>query len=210
MSTDLDHKGLIERPDGSTIHYDKLPPHKQIEHDVVTSLCPQAWKFNADLTAFKKLALSEMYAAKKMMFDGASIKKGGDGGNLTLRSACGRMMVRVTVSKHTNFGPELETAKALIFEFMEEELAKGGSDFIRKIVEKVFQLNAKNRVDTGGILGLREHNFDDPRWLKAMDAISEAITRDTSTTYISFYQVDPHEPDKGKAEQRIPLDLAKV
>lgn len=210
MNTEPDHKGMIERPDGSQIHYDKLPPQKQIEHDFVTRWCATAWNFNADLTVFKKTVISEMLATRTMMFDDYGVKKGGKEGNLTLRSACGRMMVKLTVSKHITFGPELEAAKALIDEFMEAELAKGGSVFIKEIIEKVFQLNAKGRIDTGGILGLREHEFDNEIWLKAMDAIKTAISRDSSTTYINFYQVDPKEPDKSKAEQRIALDVSKV
>lgn len=210
MNAHVDAGMMIERADGSMISYDKLSPEKQIEHDVVVRLCEKATGHSEALTKFKHTALAEMIAARVMMLEDHGVRKGGTEGNLTLRSACGRLMVKMTVSKHISFGPELEAAKELIGEFMEAELAKGGSDKIRDIVEKVFKLNAKGRIDTGGILGLREHRFDDPLWERAMLAIEEAICRDSATTYVNFYNVDPNSKPNEEREQRILLDLAKV
>lgn len=210
MNKHVDTKGFIERPDGSQIHYDKLEPAKQIEHDLVISLCAEAREKRASLEDFKRRALSEMVAARVMMLRDYGVKKGGKDGNLTMRSVCGRFMVRMSVSKHITFGPELEAAKALIFEFMEDELAKGGSEAIHEIVTKVFKLNGKGRIDTGGILGLREHRFEDPRWERAMEAIEAAICRDSQTTYINFYEVDPAAKVRRDAEVRIPLNMAEV
>ncbi len=210
MNMHVDKTEMIERPDGSTIAYDRLEPAKQIEHELVTTLCAEAETRSADMSEFKRRALSEMIAARVMMMEDHGVKKGGTSGNLTLRSVCGRFMVRMTVSKHITFGPELEAAKALIFEFLEDELAKGGSEAIHEIVTKVFRLNGKGRIDTSGILGLREHRFQDVRWEKAMDAIEEAICRDTATTYINFYRVDPHANPKSAGEVRISLNLAEV
>lgn len=210
MNAHVDPPKMIERPDGSMIAYDKLSPEKQIEHDAVVRLCEQAGVHSEALTKFKHTALAEMIAVRFMILEDHGVKKGGAEGNLTLRSACGRMMVKMTVSKHITFGPELEAVKALIYEFMEAELDKGGSDAIREIVEKVFKLNSKGRIDTGGILGLREHRFDDPLWERAMLAIDEAICRDSATTYVNFYNVDPNAKPNEDREQRILLDLAKV
>lgn len=209
MNIQPDPEKFIERPDGSIISYDKLEPHKQVEHDAVTKLFGMAEDLSQGLATFKKNAISEMVAARVMMLEDYGVKRGGAEGGLTLRSACGRMMVKMTVSKHITFGPELEAAKALIEDFMEAELEKGGSVFIREIVEKVFKLNAKGRIDTGGILGLREHRFDNDVWTRAMLAIDEAICRDTSSTYVNFYRVDPNAKPL-PTEDRIVLDLAGV
>lgn len=210
MNVHVDAEIMIERPDGSMISYKKLSPEKQIEHDVVTRLCEMASEHSAALTKFKHTSLAEMIAARVMMLEDYGVKKGGAEGNLTLRSACGRLMVKMTISKHITFGPELEAVKALIYEFLEAELDKGGSEAIREIIEKVFKLNSKGRIDTGGILGLREHEFDDPIWKRAMTGIDEAICRDSATTYVNFYNVDPNSKPNEEREQRIFLDLAKV
>lgn len=89
-------------------------------------------------------------------------------------------------------------------------MGKGGSDAIKEIVTKVFKLNGKGRIDTGGILGLREHKFEDERWQNAMQAIEDAICRDSSTTYVNFYTCEPNPLGGAAIETRIPLNLAEV
>lgn len=206
----VDPKRMIERPDGSTIAYDKLEPAKQLEHDLVERLCAEAERQSHMLSAFKCQAISEMVAARVMMLDDWGVKKGGPDGGLTLRSVCGRHMVKMTVSKHVTFGPELEAAKALIFEVVEDELSKGASKFIHDLATRVFSLNKRGRIDTQGILNLREVECEDERWKRAMDAIDQAILRDSSTTYVNFYRVDPSAEPKASGETRISLNLAEV
>lgn len=210
MNIPTDPKMMIERIDGSVIAYGKLQPRDQLAHDLVTFFVPEADRVNAALIKLKRAILSDLIAHRAMMLEDYGVKIGGDGGNLTLRSACGRMMVKMTVTKHITFSSELEAAKALIDEFMEGELAKGGSEAIAEIIDKVFKLNSKGRLDTQGILGLRVHRFESPLWEKAMLALEDAICRDSSTTYVNFYHIDPDDPNKARGEARIPLDMAKV
>lgn len=199
---------LIRRPDGSYIDIREVEPRQALAHELVTSLFPQAESVHDRLVELKKLALDEMYGYREMMLDDYGVSVGGKEGNLTLRSLCGRQMVRLSVCKQVNFGPELEAAKALIDEFMEQEMAKGGSEALHDIVRKVFKVNKEKRVDSSGILGLREHPIKDPIWLRAMDAIEDAICRDISAIYVNFYRVDIEQ--KPKSEKLLPLDLAKV
>lgn len=210
MTMHFDPKAMIERPDGSIIPFEKLEPAKQVEHELVTMLGKEAELISAGLAEFKHRAISELIAARVMMMEDHGVKKGGADGNLTLRSACGTFMVKMSVSKHITFGPELEAARELIFEFLEDELKKGGSEVIHEIVKKVFDISGRGRIDTSGILGLREHRFEDERWERAMKAIEAAICRDSSTTYVNFYRVDPTAKKRSEGETRIPLNLSEV
>lgn len=208
MSIPENLNDLIRRPDGSYVSLSDIEPPKAVAHELVTTLFPQAMQARDELVRLKRLALSEMRAYREMMLADHGVTVGGKEGNMTLRSLCGRFMMRMAVQKQVTFGPELEAAKALIDEFLEQELAKGGSDAIHQIIEKVFKVNSKGRLDTSGILGLREHRFDDPLWNRAMDAIEDAICRDEAATYIYFYEVDPNTAPK--RETLVPLDIAKV
>lgn len=199
---------LIRRPDGSYVDLADLEPRHQLAHELVSDFFPMAEEQSQRLFNLKKNALSEMQAYRRMMLDDYGVSVGGKEGNLTLRTVCGTRMMKLTVSKTVTFGPVLEAAKALIDEFLEREMAKGGSEHIHAIVTKVFRINSKGRVDTSGILGLREHRFADPLWDRAMDAIENAVCRDTSTIYLNFYRVDPTK--NPKLETLLPLDLAKV
>lgn len=199
---------LIQRPDGSYVSLAEVEPRHALAHDLVMRNFAVAETVNEEMAELKKNALSEMRAYREMMLTDYDTKVGGKEGNLSLPSLCGRYLMKLTVSKHVTFGPELEAAKALIDRFFEQELNKGGSVAIREVVEKVFKVNSKGRLDTYGILGLREHRFDDPLWQRAMDAIDDAICRDSSTTYLNFYYVDPTQ--KPRVETLLPLQLSKV
>jgi hypothetical protein len=198
-------ENFVQRPDGSYVDVTTLEPRKQLAHELVTKLFPQAEAESENLMNLKRYALSEMLAYREMMLADYGARIGGPGGSFHLRSVCGTMMVKLDVARQTSFGPEIGAAKALIDQFLETKL-EGSAIEIKEIIEKVFKVNRKGRLDTYGILGLREHKFDDPLWKQAMQAIEEAIIRDASTTYIRFYRVDPTR----KSETLVPLDLAKV
>lgn len=205
MSTQSTRDDMIERPDGSVISYSKLDPVKQLEHDLVMDLCSSADVQHANLTGFKSICMAELPAHREFIFEKYNAKIGGKEGNMTRRSVCGTRMIKYVVGKQTSFGSELESAKALIDEFLDQELV-GSKETIQAIVGKVFKVNTKGRVDTQGILGLRDHKFDDPLWDRAMEAIEDAIVRDKANTYIHFYHIDTETGD----ETRVPLDFAKV
>lgn len=196
---------MIERPDGSSIAFGKLKPRDQLAHELIVELMPDVADLSSKLAAFKKRAIDEILAHREMMMTDHGVKVGGKGGNISIKSADGRLLVRYKVDHPIEFGPELEAAKALIDECLEDWGQSAGPE-LRAIITKVFKVNSKGRLDTSGILGLRSHAFEDERWGRAMDAIDEAIRRDRTASYISFFRVDPETG----AETRIPLDIAKL
>ena len=204
MSTEIPDD-LIRQPDGSYVSLAELEPRRRLAHEAATKLFPQAVDLQRQLAKLKKLCFTELNAFRDMMLDDYSVKVGGPQGGISVKSVCGTMKVALEVSKHTTFGPELEAAKLLIDEYIDEKLV-GSSEEIRAIVGKAFQLNSKGRLDTQGILDLRVHKFEDPTWMRAMVAIEDAICRDSSTTYVRFYEVDVEE----KSEDMISLNMAKV
>lgn len=198
-------ENLIRRPDGSYVNYDDVEPRKQLAHDLVNAFFPEAEEENERLVTLKKQALREMISYRDMMLEDYGVKIAGSEGGFSIKSICGTRKMELSVAKHISFGPELVAAKELLDEFLNQEL-EGSSDVIREIVTSAFKLNAKGRLDTSGILGLKKHRFENPTWTRAMDAIEDAICRDAATTYLRFYNVDPER----KVETLVPLDLAKV
>lgn len=201
----IDPKTIIERPDGSTIEFGKLKVRDQLAHEFVAANIPAAESLKELIAGFKLKVVAELMAHRDMMLRDYGVQVGGKGGNITLKTADGKMAVKFTVQKFIEFGPELEAAKALIFECMNEWSEDAGAE-IREIVAQVFQLNKNGRIDTQGILGLRKLAITDERWVKAMAAIDDAIRTDREASYLNFYLIDPATG----AETRIPLDIAKV
>jgi len=66
-------------------------------------------------------------------------------------------------------------------------------------------VDKEGKLNTGRILSLRRIKITDPRWLEAMEAISESLQVAVSKTYINFREKGPD----GKLNN-IPLDLAAL
>ena len=73
------------------------------------------------------------------------------------------------------------------------------------LVQDAFRVNTNGDIRTGSVLGLRRLDIQDERWLRAMQAISEAVSVLGSKTYLRLYQRDARG-----AYQPISLDIAAV
>lgn len=167
----------------------------KMKHEVVLRLHERADAMQATLAEFKAEAFSEVYAARDLLFDKYGAKVGGAKGNFTLSSFDGRLSVEVKVADRISFGPELQAAKSLIDEFIEEN-ADGANDNFRALVEHAFQVNKAGRIDTHRVLGLRQLQMKGPDggphpiWEAAMKAITEAVRVYGTTTYLLFKAQD--------------------
>lgn len=202
----MEDKNLVRRPDGSYVDVNDLPPRQMLAHELVMSAFPQAEDLNEQLIALKLHMLTEMRAYRDVMLQDFDLDVTGKEGGFSIKSADGLRMVKLEFKKHVSFGPELLAAKELIDQFLNLELENTNSEVIRDIVTDAFKLNSKGRLNTDGILGLRKHNWDHPIWKRAMDAIDEAICRDSSTTYVRFYNIDPET----KGERQVKLSFTQA
>ena len=197
--------GYMKDSQGRLVPSDQVKPEHLAEDGVVRDLVGAAAQMNKDLTAFRAHAMDEAMALRDLVFEKYGASKGGAKGNMTLRSFDGALEVQVAVSETLGFGPELQAAKALVDECI-ERWAEGSDGKIRVLVSDAFQTNKEGRIDTGRVLGLRRHKFEDPSWERAMDAIGDAVRVQNSKTYIRFYRRDPETG----VRHAIPLDLAAV
>lgn len=177
---------------GDRIRLTNISEVDQMKDEVTRRLVAGAKLIQDAMADFKALALEEVMATKALLFEKYEAKIGGKKGNITLKSFDGTQEVQVSVAEQISFGPELQAAKALIDECI-EDWAEGANDNIRTLVEDAFQVNKAGRIDTGRVFGLRRMNMKDrdgnpdARWGRAMDAIADAVRVDGTTTYVRFY-----------------------
>lgn len=192
---------------GNRIRLSNISELDQMKNEVTRRLVEGAKSLQQAMAAFKRSALDEVMAAKGLIFEKYEVQIGGKKGNITLKSFDGTQHVQVAVADQVSFGPELQAAKALIDECI-EDWATGANDNIRTLVEDAFQVNKAGRIDTGRVFGLRRLNMKDrdgnpdARWARAMDAIADAVRVDGTVTYVRFY--DRAGPGA------ISLDFAKL
>lgn len=74
------------------------------------------------------------------------------------------------------------------------------------IIDRAFSTDKEGDINPGRVLQLRRHDISDPRWLRAMDALAEAVQVVSSKSYIRLYEriddTDQYVP--------ISLDIAGV
>lgn len=192
---------------GNRIRLANISEIDQVKEDVTRRLVAGAKSLQGAMVTFKRVAMEEVMAAKSLVFEKYEVTLGGKKGNITLKSFDGTQEVQVAVAEQISFGPELQAAKALIDECI-EDWAEGANDNIRTLVEDAFQVNRAGRIDTGRVFGLRRlamkdrDGNPDARWSRAMDAIADAVRVDGTVTYVRFY-------DRA-AGGAVSLDFAKL
>lgn len=170
---------------GALLPVEIIRPQHLLEDGVVRqqfgwwlALVEQADRFRghlfADLGEFDAL-LDEKYGATK----------GGAKGNRTYSTVDDCYKISIRVRDTLDFGPELQSAKALI-----DECLRGWSEDaaapLRVIVNGAFNVDKEGLINKAEIFKLMRHDIDDPRWRSAMEALRDAIRVTGSRTSFEF------------------------
>lgn len=126
-------------------------------------------------------ALLELLAAE---YGGG--RQPGRRGNFSLTSYDGRLKVVIQVQDQIVFGPELQAARRIIDECI-EEWSDGSRQEIRAIVQHAFEPSKQGQVNREAVLRLRRLDIDDPRWQQARRAIDDSIRIQGSRAYLRLY-----------------------
>ena len=188
----------------------RLVPIKQInEHDIemdafVHKQVSKAKELQAVLRQFKQNAFDDCYAFMGLLAEKYNRNIGGQKGNVTFSTFDGSMQIRIAVQDTLTFGPELQIAKQIIDECL-NDWAKDANQNLKTLITDAFEVDKEGELNTGRILSLRRIKIQDKRWEQAMDAISESLRIAVSKTYINFKEKD----HLGKYNN-ISLDIAGV
>ena len=176
-----------------------------IEDELVRKLDELAEAQTQALAALKATAFAEVDALISLLGEKYGAAPGGAKGNVTLSAYDGSRRLQVAVGNALDFGPELQAAKALIDGCL-DRWTQGGNPNIRAIVTDAFDVGQQGKLRVDRILGLRRLAIDDADWLRAMEAISNAVRVVQSKRYVRFYR---RATPAGPYEQ-VALDLARA
>lgn len=154
---------------------------------------------------FKQHTFDDIGALEALLAEKYGARLGGAKGNKTLMSHDTLFKVTVQVADNIAFGPELQVAKGLIDECL-NEWAAGARDEIRTIVTRAFNTDKEGQINRAEVFMLLRLEISDDRWRRAMEAIRDAMRVVGSKTYVRCYrrrEIDaPWEP--------VTIDLAKA
>ncbi|MCU4571054.1 DUF3164 family protein [Acinetobacter ursingii] len=194
----VDPKGNLI-PDANVKQIDKL------RDQTVRRIWKLAEELHQELQTFKATAFDDVAAFVQISADQYGAKLGGNKGNVQLLSFDGSLKIQRNIAEHIVFDERLQAAKFLIDECLKEWTADG-RDEIKAIINNAFNVDKKGEISTTKILGLKRIEINHPKWLDAMQAISDSINIAGSKSYLRFYKRN----DETGEYVPMSLDIASI
>lgn len=193
-------EGFRLNAQGNLIHEANIKEIDLARDELVQELITRAIELGKQVAAFKRDALESIQAFTELSAEKYGAKRGGKKGNITLTSFDGNYQIMRCIADNISFDERLQAAKSLIDECL-KDWTKDARSELQTLIHSAFEADKKGNLATHKILGLRQIKIDDPKWNKAMEAISDAITVSSTKTYVRFYARD----ESGQYQQ-ISLD----
>ncbi|UIA90053.1 DUF3164 family protein [Erwinia tracheiphila] len=182
-----------------------IKPIDMARDALVGEIIGRAVELNKLLADFKLTGFADIAAFVDLSANEYGVSLGGKKGNVTLFTFDGRYKIQRAMQDKIAFDEHLQAAKALIDACL-ADWTEGACPEIHALINRVFSTDKEGEINTGEVLKLRKLDIDDPRWIKAMTAIGEAVQVVGSRSYIRVYE------RIGDSDQyrTIPLDIAGI
>ena len=177
----------------------------KLENETVNDIVKYAVELSDQIARFKGHTFDDVNTVVELLGEKYGVHKGGRKGNLTLTSFDGCRKVQVQVADHIDFGPQLQIAKGLVDECI-EEWRDGTRDEMMALVNNAFEVGKEGLVNKNALFKLRRVKIENPKWKQAMQAITDSIRVIGSKSYVRIYQRDNAEA----AWKMIQLNIAAV
>lgn len=190
---------------GALVPESLIKPIDKQRDQLVREIVKAAQQLSQLMTEFKGRTFGDIEAFVDLSLQEYDTKLGGKKGNVSLATFDGQYKVMRANADNINFDERIQAAKELIDACVEEWSADARPE-IKVIIDHAFAVDKQGKISIGRVLNLRRLDIKDPRWIKAMDAISDSLQVVGSTSYIRVYE------RVGESEQyrQIPLDMAAV
>ena len=190
---------------GKLVPIDLIKPQNLLQDEVVRKIAGHAITLSAQVARFKAHTFDDIGGFDALLEQEYGLKVGGAKGNKQLMSHDGLYKVQVQVADQLDFGPELQVAKGLVDECLNEWSADARAE-IRAIVTRAFNTDKAGQINRSEVFMLLRLEITDPRWLAAMAAIRDAMRVVGSKTYVRVYQ----RKGRNAKWDAIAIDLASV
>lgn len=198
-------QGYKQDAKGRLIPLETIKPIDLARDQLVREIAERAKFANQQLAKLKGEVFGDIEAFIQLSAEQYGVSLGGRKGNVSLVSFDGRFKVLRANHDNVVFDERLQAAKALIDDCL-REWSENAHPGLIVLINDAFRTDRNGELRTARILALRRHDIADPRWNKAMDAISDALQVTGSKSYVRVYE-RVGETDEYRA---ISLDIAGV
>lgn len=198
-------KSYLTDAKGNLVPIENVKPADKLEDETVRKIMGYARDLSDQVTRFKAHTFDDLGAFEALIAQDYGASKGGAKGNKTFMSFDGLLKVTVQVQDNIDFGPQLQIAKALVDECLNEWAADARPE-IRSIVTRAFNTDKAGKINRAEIFMLLRLDIEDERWKRGMDAIRDAMRVIGSKTYVRCYE----RAALDAPWQAVTIDLAKA
>jgi hypothetical protein len=198
-------KGYRKNADGHLVPEAAIKPIDALRDLLVQNIVQNAKVASNELAQLRDDALSEIDDFVGQSASEYGVQLGGNKGNLELISFDGCQKVTRHVADHITFDEQLQIAKELIDRCI-IRWSETSDVNLAVVAQDAFQVDKSGKVSTSRVLGLRKHNIDDGEWKKAMEAISNSVTKTGSKVYVRIYERKTPQDEW----QPVSLNIANV
>lgn len=201
----LEGANFMSTSDGGLMPVEMIKPLDLLKDEVVRKVLGYGIALSQQVSRFLGHTFADISALESLMAQEYNARLGGKKGNITLYTFDGLFKLEVRVQARLDFGPELQVAKALFDECLNEWSA-GTRAELRAIVSRAFNTDDAGKISRSGIFMLLRTESDDLRWQNAVRAIRDAMLVVGSKTYVRMWMRQRCDA----AWQSITIDLAKA
>ncbi len=198
-------EGYWENAQGALVPEANIKEIDKLRDQTVRRIWALAEQLHQEMQKFKAQAFTDVAAFVQISADQYGAKIGGTKGNVQLLTFDGRLKIQCNIAERIIFDERLQAAKHLIDECLKEWTADG-RDEIKAIISSAFNVDKKGEISTTKILGLKRIEINHPKWLEAMQAITDSIGIAGSKSYLRFYKRN----DETGEYAPMSLDLATI
>lgn len=190
---------------GALVPLELIKPVDKLEDEVVRKVMGFASDLSERISRFRGHTMDDLGGFDALLQQEYEVRKGGPKGNRTYQTFDGLNKIIVQIADYVEFGPQLQIAKQLLDECL-NEWAADSSPEIRAIITRAFNTDKAGQVNRSEIYRILRLDIDDPRWREAMRAIREAMRIIGSKEYVRFYERE----NLTAAWKAVTIDLSKV
>jgi hypothetical protein len=173
--------------------------------ELIASLVQRAITLNRQMSDFKQYALEQLEAHKQKAMKYGNIRAHSKGG-FSIRHSETQQLVSLDRNAVPEYDERAAMAEDLIKEFLQDKVKKKDIQTYNTIAA-LLERNKKGDYTPGRVASLLKikNNYDDERWVKAMELFEESFRIREISYSVSFYTKDQLGKDK-----IIPLTFASI
>lgn len=193
----------MENAKGHMVPVEMISERDKLIDQTVRQILNYANPLMSQIARFRGHSFDDINTLMALLSEDFGYVYRGKKGNVSFTSFDGLVKVEIRVQDYITFGPELQIAKGLIDEYI-EEIRDGLPAEIQTLLTLAFDADKPGKVNRSALYQLRRWPITHPKWVQAMAALEQSMRVLESK---DFFQISVRE-DRNKSFRVLPINLA--